>query len=295
MTATTPHAGRDLVVTRLWAASLAGWELELLAASRPVTTRGLRTYHLRRIADDFQHRDPWTLTRGELVGWLAGWSEWSVGTRRSYRSSLRAFYAWGQAAGHVAVSPAATLPPITAPRGLPRPVPADRLEAAVAAAEPRVRLALLLLAETGIRRGECAAVHTDDLLLVADGWSLRVLGKGGRERRVPIGEELGGLLQLLPHGWVFPSCHRGFGAPKGHLTPAHMGRLISRALGEGWAAHSVRHRFGTLAYAVDRDLRAVQELLGHQKIETTTVYTKVPDGAMRRAAAASSLLMAAAV
>ena len=52
----------------------------------------------------------------------------------------------------------------------------------------------------------------------------------------------------------------------------------------------MRHRFGTLAYAVERDLRAVQELLGHQKIETTTVYTKVPDGAMRRAAAASSLV-----
>jgi len=290
MTATTPHAGRDLTVTKRWARALAGWELELQAADRPATTRYLRDYHLRRLANDFPDRDPWSITRTELVDWLAGWS-WSRETRRSYRSSLRSFYAWGQAAGHIAVSPAATLPPITPERGLPRPVPSDRLAAATAAADPRVRLALLLLAETGIRRAELAAAHTDDLLQDCNGWSLRVMGKGRHERRVPVGDSLGQLLTLIPRGWVFPAHHRGDtrGAPRGHLTPAYLGKLVSAALGGGWTAHTVRHRFGTLAYAVERDLRAVQELLGHQKIETTTVYTKVPDGAMRRAAAASSL------
>ncbi len=291
MTATTPHAGRDLTVTGRWARALAGWELELQAADRPVTTRYLRGYHLRRLADDFPARDPWTLTRTELVDWLAGWS-WSRETRRSYRSSLRSFYGWGMAAGLVVVSPAATLPPITPERGLPRPVPSERLEAAIAAADPRVHLALLLLAETGIRRAELAATHTDDLLQDCNGWSLRVVGKGRRERRVPIGCALGELLTLVPRGWLFPSYHRGIVSSEQaeHLSPAHLGKLVAAALGDGWTAHTVRHRFGTLAYAVERDLRAVQELLGHQKIETTTVYTKVPDGAMRRAAAASSLV-----
>jgi len=83
------------------------------------------------------------------------------------------------------------------------------------------------------------------------------------------------------------------GPPCGHLTSAHLGKLVSAALGGGWTAHTIRHRYGTLAYSVDRDLRAVQELMGHQNIETTTVYTKVPDGAMRRATAASSLVLSA--
>ena len=199
MTATTPHAGRDLTVSERWAQALAGWELELQAADRPATTRYLRGYHLRRLADDFPDRDPWTLTRTELVDWLAGWS-WSRETRRSYRSSLRSFYGWGMAAGLVVVSPAVTLPPITPERGLPRPVPSERLEAAIAAADPRVHLALLLLAETGIRRAELAATHTDDLLQDCNGWSLRVVGKGRRERRVPIGCALGELLTLVPRG-----------------------------------------------------------------------------------------------
>ncbi len=65
-----------------------------------------------------------------------------------------------------------------------------------------------------------------------------------------------------PHprpAWVvFLAYHRGDtrGAPRGQLSPAHLGKLISAALGDGWTAHTVRHRFGTLAYAVERDLRA---------------------------------------
>lgn len=92
---------------------------------------------------------------------------------------------------------------------------------------------------------------------------------------------------------MFRHRHRGIGEPDGHLTPAHLGVLVSQALGPGWAVHSVGYRFGTLAYSVERDLRAVQELLGHRKIESTTVYTKVPDGAMRRSSATSALLAAA--
>jgi len=137
MTVTTSHAARDPIVTTGWATALAGWELELRAADRPSNTRCIRPYHLRRLADDFQGRDICAMTRTEMVEWLARWLDWSRETRRSYRYSIRVFYRWGVAAGHVAVSPAGTLPPITSERGLPRPVPSERLMAAVAAADPR--------------------------------------------------------------------------------------------------------------------------------------------------------------
>ncbi|HET6299160.1 MAG TPA: site-specific integrase, partial [Kribbella sp.] len=52
-----------------------------------------------------------------------------------------------------------------------------------------------------------------------------------------------------------------------------------------WTGHSLRHRFASAAYAVDRDLRAVQELLGHSKPETTARYVATPDGALRAAVA----------
>lgn len=84
------------------------------------TDRYLRGYHLRRLAGDFQGRDPWSLTRAELVGLLADWPDLSTETRRSYRSSFRTVYGWGVAAGHVGISPAGTQPPTAPKRGLPR-------------------------------------------------------------------------------------------------------------------------------------------------------------------------------
>lgn len=59
-----------------------------------------------------------------------------------------------------------------------------------------------------------------------------------------------------------------------------MGKIISSCLPERWTTHSLRHRFATAADCVQRDLRDVQELLGHSKAETTARYAAVPDGAL---------------
>ncbi len=83
---------------------------------------------------------------------------------------------------------------------------------------------LLGAIEDLVRRGRARRMVKD-----ANGWSLRVLGKGRRERRVPIGDGLGQTLTEVPRGWVFPRCHRGIGPPSGHLTSAHLGKLVSDA------------------------------------------------------------------
>jgi integrase len=125
-------------------------------------------------------------------------------------------------------------------------------------------------------------VHTRDVVLYPDGWTLRVRGKGEEVRDIPLPAELGDRLSGLPAGWVFPN-GRG-----GHLTAGHVGKLVSRALPGGWTAHSLRHRFATRAYTAERDILAVRDLLGHANVRTTQIYTAVPDGARRAAVAAAS-------
>lgn len=268
-----------LIVTESWRRQIEAWEQYLRAANRPATTRGLRTYHLRRLATDHRRIGPFDVTFDDLIAWLAERS-WSAETRRSYRASLRQFYRWAHATGRIGVDPAYELPTIAVPRGIPRPAPDDVIHAALERATARERLMVLVLAHTGMRRGELARLHSGDLERDLIGWSLRVSGKGGRERLVPISDELARTLAMLPPGYVFP------GRIDGHLSARRVGELVGGVLGAGWTAHTLRHRYATVSYALERDLRAVQELLGHARPETTAIYTLVPEESRRRAAMA---------
>ena len=71
----------------------------------------------------------------------------------------------------------------------------------------------------------------------------------------------------------------------GHLSPAYVGKRVSRVLGVGWSTHTLRHRFATRCYAGSRDLLSVQKLLGHSKPETTEGYVLVPNEWLRSAMA----------
>lgn len=264
----------SVTLTPHWASLLEDWAGWLRASGRPQSTIYLRTYHLRRFAQG--HPDPFTARVADLAEWLGGHG-WGPESLRSYRSSLRGFYGWAHLTGRCAQNPALLLPPVQAVQGKPRPAPEDVLAAGLARSDQRVRLMLRLAAHTGLRRAEIAAVHSRDVFEDLDGWSLRVRGKGRRVRLVPLSRLVALELRGLPPGWAFPS------PAGGHLTPAHVGKLVSEALGPGWTAHTLRHRFATRAYALERDLRAIQEMLGHSKPETTAIYTQVPVGAKRRA------------
>ncbi len=222
-----------LTVTPVWLDSIAAWEEELRAAARPATTRGLRTYHLRRLAHDHQGQHPHDLVHADLVRWLAD-HNWRATTMRSYRASLRTFYRWCHSTGRLTADPAAQLPTIATARALPRPAHDQVVLDALAVAAPRERLMVSVLVQTGMRRGELARLCTEHVEGDRGAWSLRIVGKGDRERLVPISDTLATTLRMMPSGWCWPS-PRG-----GHLTPAHVGRLVSGVLGEGWTAHSLR-------------------------------------------------------
>lgn len=264
-----------------WSTAIEVWLVAQRAAGRPPTTVKLRAYQLERVGAAMLALGlgPWDVDGGELVAWV-GAQGWAPETLRSFRSALRGFYRWGHGAGHVEVDPALALPSVTPARPNPRPTPEDEYRLALAKSDDRVRLMVRLAAELGMRRGEVARAHRGDLERDLTGWSLRVHGKGGKVRMVPVTDSLAAAIRRRGAGYLFP------GNDGGHLSAPWVGRLVSRALPAAWAMHSLRHRFGTVAFSVDRDLLTVQALMGHASPVTTQRYVLVPDAALRRTVAA---------
>lgn len=257
------------------------------AANRSVETIRLRHWHVRHVLTSLgAAQSPMDVSTGELVRWLAAQS-WKPATARSYRSSLRVFYGWARDRGYVQVSPAHALPPVTQPRQRPTPIPEEHYAAAALLAPTEVLIAILLAGNCGLRRGEIARARREDLQRDLVGWHIVVVGKGGHVRHVPVPDELATLIRTRPPGWLFPSpSPRRPGQP---VTPGHMGKWISRYLPEDFTTHSLRHRCATIALDATRDIRAVQEMLGHASIATTQLYTLVHDDRVRAAVAAATL------
>lgn len=261
----------------IWVDVLDHWTAYMRAAGRPKSTINLRLYHLRRMAAE-TGTPPYELTTDRLLTFL-GNPTWSPGYRRSIRSSIRNFYAWSLLTERTTTNPAALLPTVSVPLGKPRPASDRSVAVGLTYIDRRVRLMVQLGAHAGLRCSEIARVHSGDLQQDLLGWSLRVIGKGGRVRVVPIGDDLAGALHACPDGWVFP------GQIDGHLSGAYVSKLISRALPEGTTAHPLRHRYASRAFrGSGYNLRAVQELLGHSSVSTTQIYTAVDDDELRRAA-----------
>jgi integrase len=235
---------------------------------------------LQRIASLIGY-DPWALKADVLTDWL-GQQRWAIETRRGYRNTLRAFYKWGVSTGRTADDVGALIPVVRASRPNPRPLPDLIYMTALAAADDRAKLMLRLGAEMGLRRSEVAQVHSDDFLPDLDGYSLRVHGKGGKERMIPLPVPLAHAMMDLPYGYAFP------GDDHGHLSPRWVGTIVSRLLPDGWTMHKLRHRFATRAYAIDRDVFTVQELLGHASPATTRAYVAVPREGLRRTVLAAA-------
>jgi integrase len=262
-----------------WSEAFDQWAKFMRTSGKPDTTINLRRAQLARVGRELGI-DPWDVTTDDLVDWLSS-KHWSRNTRRSHRRTLRAFFKWAVMFGHVDADPTINIPAVPVAPGLPRPAPDDRIKFALAGSDSRVRLMILLAAMMGLRRGEIAKLHTDDI--TENG--LMVHGKGARTRLVPIPPVIAQPLAGVPRGFVF---RRSFdGRP---LSAAHVGKLISERLGEGVTAHMLRHRFATVAYSAERDLRAVQTLLGHSSPDTTAVYAEVAEMSLTTAVAKAAEL-----
>jgi site-specific recombinase XerD len=165
----------------------------------------------------------------------------------------------------------------------------------------RDRAVLELLYATGIRVGELCGLRLGDVHLGTS--TVRVLGKGGRERIVPFGEPArdalmaylrDGRSRMLPAGGADAASGRDehhdalfFNRRARPLTQRDVRGLLTRyrvatSAPRGTSPHSLRHSFATHLLEGGADLRAVQELLGHVALTTTQTYTHVSKEHLRR-------------
>lgn len=201
-------------------------------------------------------------------------------------SSLKAFFRFLCEEGLLQPDP---MERITGPK-LPRQIPDFLYQEQIGALmdlpsleEPegvRDRLLLEILYGTGIRVGELVRIRTGDL--DRDKRCIRVTGKGNRERVVPYGMEVARILERylaesLPVLGDPGSDHLFFNSRRGPLSDRSVRKILfgyGKKMGLGGLyPHMLRHSYATHLLENGADLRVVQELLGHENLSTTQIYT----------------------
>lgn len=264
-----------------WRKNIEGWTDTLKAAGLSAQTIKSRQYKMVHLAALLMPSGPKDVTTEQIVQVFAR-QQWKPETRKAYRNTVSSFFRWLHKSGRRSDDPSLDVPRVKKPHAHPRPCPDRYIAAAMEMATPSERLMIRLGAECGLRRGEIARVHSDDVVADSAGRSLIVRGKGDKQRIVPLPDDLAGII-MDARGYLFPG---RFG---GHVEESYIGDHISRLLPDGYAAHTLRHRFATTAYAATHDLFVVAELLGHESVETTEHYVAMPDGRLRAATAAVRL------
>lgn len=258
---------------------------------------------LAHAARDFADAD----LRG-LRAWLAalharGAARTTVARRVS---SVRTFYAWLHESGRVPHDPAAGLRSPKAARTLPPTLDRlaaaglfEALEARIAAAESDVDRALALrdaamvevLYSSGLRVSELCGMDDGDL--DRERGLVRVLGKGAKERSVPLGapasRAIDAWLAVRPRlVSAAPTRALFIGARGARIDPRVVRRVVHAALdavpdAPDLGPHGLRHAMATHLLEGGADLRSVQELLGHSSLATTQIYTHVTNERLREA------------
>lgn len=205
-----------------WEPHVAAWERQLRGIGRLPTTVQQLGRCVRKFARDNAPVGPWDITTDDILEWFAS-SSWARETVRLRRSAIRNFYKWARQTKRCKKNPAKCLPVVPMTRGVPRPAAEDDVQTAARSAADRERLAIELAAGLGLRCGELATLHLNDLRERDGRWWLRVQGKGSRERLLPVPENLVTALRARGSGFVFP------GQVRGHISPNYLSKRVNAA------------------------------------------------------------------
>jgi len=205
---------------------------------------------------------------------------------------VRSLYRWLAQEGVVEQNPAKLVASPKRPQKLPRVPTIEEMNSVLDAKMPEVAafpkrdlLMLELLYGCGIRNSELTGINLDDIRLSAE--AILIRGKGKKERYVPFGDSVRSVLSFY-----LPERQKLLGETRkstnallinrrgGRLTTRSVGRIIKKiAVANGLSPdvhpHTLRHAFGTHMLEEGADLRAIQELLGHERLSTTQRYTQL--------------------
>jgi integrase/recombinase XerC len=291
-------AGRDAAVTPALRPSdsraIGAFERHL-AAERALSPHTLRAYlgEAQKLAQSSWCARAGGLDRIDALALRAYLAEFhrvhKASTRNRRLAALRAFFRFRVKTGARAADPSEGLPGPKRERRLPSPLSAEDCEKLVESDDPARAPALVLrdqalfelLYGTGLRVGELSRLRVRDW--DRDRRELRVAGKGNKERIVPVP----GAARAALESWLgsrpapgllaqplFTNA-RGGGLGERGVRVILRRRLALAGIARQASPHTLRHSFATHLLDADVDLRAIQELLGHERLSTTQRYTHV--------------------
>ena len=263
---------------------------------RNASTHTIRAYagDLKEFSDYAGQRNCTEIDHVAIRGFLSRLYEKGLSKTSVARSlaAIRSLYRWLAQEGAVDQNPATLVSTPKLPKKLPRVPTIEEMNTVldgempeVAAFPERDQLMLELLYGCGIRNSELININLDDISLSAG--AILIRGKGKKERYVPFGDSVKSALatylrkrqQILAakknHLQALLINQRG-----GRLTTRSVGRIIKKiAVAKGLPPdvhpHTLRHAFGTHLLEEGADLRAIQEMLGHERLSTTQRYTQL--------------------
>lgn len=253
-------------------------------------TRGSAATHrstLLSFAATYSDRPVRRLNRRDIERWMEQRGHLMASTRRANISVLRQFTSWLVREGHVVTDPMAQIRSPKQPRTTPRAMPAGDIATVLELVpDSRARAVIALQVGLGLRCIEVSRVRIED-------WNrrdqlLRVTGKGGHERELPVPHMVARHLvaYLTEHpatvGPLIRSQVNGYSG----IKPATISTLVSGWMSDagvkltardGVSAHALRHTAASDILDECGDLRIVQQVLGHRQLSTTSIYLRRVD------------------
>jgi integrase/recombinase XerD len=287
----------DAFIERIWSEggladnTLASYRRDLQGLSRWLASQGQT---LDAATRELLHR---YLAARSAAGGTRG-SGYSARSNARLVSTMRHFYRLRLRMGAIAEDPTLLLDAPKLPRPLPKALAESDVEALIRAPDVDTALGLRdramfeLIYATGLRVSELVGLRTEQINLRQG--VLRVTGKGGKERLVPLGEEAQHWLQryyaearsLMLRGVavdaVFVTARRAGMTRQMFWTMVKRHAITAGIDGKRISPHVLRHCFATHLLNHGADLRALQMLLGHSSLSTTQIYTHVAREGLKR-------------